>query len=41
MPMKGLIRPAVEANRIAEARTLVAGPPPGSIEQAYKSPLEQ
>ena len=24
-----------------EARTLVAGPPPGSVEQAYKSPLEQ
>ena len=24
-----------------EARTLVAGPPPGSIEQEYKSPLEQ
>ena len=25
----------------AEARALVAGPPPGSIEQAYVSPLEQ
>lgn len=24
-----------------EARTLVAGPPPGSVEQAYRSPLEQ
>ena len=24
-----------------EAQTLVAGPPPGSIEQAYRSPLEQ
>jgi len=24
-----------------EARTLVAGPPPGDIEQAYRSPLEQ
>jgi uncharacterized protein YaiE (UPF0345 family) len=25
----------------AESRALVAGPPPGSIEEAYKSPLEQ
>ena len=25
----------------ADAQTLVAGPPPGSIEQAYRSPLEQ
>ena len=24
-----------------EARTLVAGPPPGNVEQAYRSPLEQ
>ena len=25
----------------AEARAIVAGPPPGAIEQAYRSPLEQ
>jgi hypothetical protein len=24
-----------------DAQTLVAGPPPGSVEQAYRSPLEQ
>ena len=24
-----------------DARALVAGPPPGSVEQAYRSPLEQ
>ena len=24
-----------------DARPLVAGPPPGSVEQAYRSPLEQ
>jgi hypothetical protein len=25
----------------ADSTTLVAGPPPGSVEQAYRSPLEQ